>query len=181
MRFYVPDEHRMQYQSEGFWLCEELLDPSELALLSAHLWSRVTRDALEHELWKRDPAMRGLIGSRKCSEVMGALTRCRGIRLLDAFWLPELSSQPVCDMVPMEPVLGGLLIDPISGNGCFVQADRSLIECPIEGVTLLIVYGVLKSQYLKKMEIPDVHRLKRFGYGFGDRLKEADYPVVWRG
>ena len=71
------------------------------------------------------------------------------------------------------------------GNGVFFTPDLPLnfdylIHTP-NTLQLLIVYAEYKSLYTYQKINPYTHTLKKFGYVFGDRLKNSTHPVLFSG
>lgn len=51
---------------------------------------------------------------------------------------------------------------------------------PGSGTYLLVTYADAISLYVPNKNDPHIHTLKRWGYGFGDKLKEPHYPIIFR-
>lgn len=51
---------------------------------------------------------------------------------------------------------------------------------PGAGTYLLVTYADAISLYVPNKNDPHIHTLKRWGYGFGDKLKEPHYPIIYR-
>ncbi|MEM7175124.1 MAG: hypothetical protein AAF443_04245 [Chlamydiota bacterium] len=77
------------------------------------------------------------------------------------------------------------LLPQNKGNGLFFKptlpfslAYLRAAHQPIH--QLLIVYGSKKSMYKREDRDPHTHKLKKFGYTFGDRLTQATHPILTR-
>lgn len=69
----------------------------------------------------------------------------------------------------------------IAGHGVYIRGDQwldwsELIQQPAE--LWLLVYSLEGSVYIFNPADPHVHRPKQYGYGFGDRLRDEDFPLV---
>lgn len=69
------------------------------------------------------------------------------------------------------------------------DATLYLPDCPIPlaelnnpgaGNYFLITYADTISLYVPNKSDPHMHTLKRWGYAFGDKLKEPHYPIIYR-
>lgn len=48
------------------------------------------------------------------------------------------------------------------------------------GSYFLITYAEPVALYISNKNDPHIHTLKRWGYGYGDKLKEPQYPIIYR-
>jgi hypothetical protein len=70
------------------------------------------------------------------------------------------------------------------GDAILYLPDMSIptaqLNLPTAGSYFLVTYCDAISLYVPNKNDPHIHTLKRWGYVFGDKLKEPHYPIIYR-
>lgn len=204
MRYSLLSEHREILFREGCVEFEELCMPEEVAALRLAIdhatvgaTSAMARFDHGFDLWRKEEVVSRIVHRRRLAEVAADLFQSYPLRLaFDQLLLPGLFlDQPPLTLEQISPigqVVGGLILmidEPVEegslgyptavGRGSFVRATTP-ISLTAPGRALLIVYCESRAQYLYNLGAPQLHRLKRLGYVFGDRLREDLHPTLVR-
>lgn len=115
---------------------------------------------------------------RPLAEVAAELT---GIHPLRLGWtkLVTAGELNIKEMGSIQGVVAGMIVKP-TGNAIFFSAEHVFSLEEEEQSFLLIAYAGPRAVYVFNKRDPDTHALKKKGYGFGDRLREAAHPTLTR-
>jgi hypothetical protein len=207
MKVFVNDQQRQQYREHNAIEFEGLLTEERCANWCALLQKQLSnRESLPYGrcLWRSDEALQRILRTRHLGDIAFELTKTIPLRLgVDSFLvgstaskgpaaasLEELScySGLVCGLLirlagdPMETE--GSVIPKEVGSGVYLSpqavVDHRALLSQTGGAFLLITYVSTTARYVHREKDPHRHADKRDGYASGDRLREAEHPILYR-
>lgn len=161
---------------------------------------------LGHDLWRDDEDLKKLLFNKKISELGYELGFPTPFRIGSDQYLPaDINFSSIItldDFSSFQGVIFGYLLclEPVvieeesESEPCPFAAKKGNVvllnfNFPIDfshlknnkgAEYLLVTYISEKSIYSLKEQADHVHYLKKFGYAFGDRIKENTHPIIYR-
>jgi hypothetical protein len=202
MRFATSSEHREFFNKHRYIEFSDLLSEEEAATLKTHaqalLLKRAERKQTpDRDLWRDDPFIKKTLFHPRFSEIAATLLKKPILRLAyDQYFAAPSSLLPktaatLQHISAFQSIAGGLILQLASaphlpaplprqpGHGLLFGPDlplpfAELSEC------ILIAYCNDRTLYILDKHDPHTHFLKKFGYVFGDALKNETHPLLFR-
>jgi hypothetical protein len=205
MKFFVDDKEKEFFKQNGLLGIEEIFSPEEIDLLRREVEKKVFLHEVK-DLALSGGEIQKILFSKKMAQVAFELAGKSPLRYgYDLFFRcssapkalsPSISPLLICACIPLEsdetieehkPVPFILHQEDLylpKGAVLFfapnVLFSLSSSQAAPDPSYLLFVYSGLRAQYTYQVGDPFTHDLKRLGYVFGDRLKSATHPILYR-
>lgn len=202
MHFAVTREHREHFRRYGWVEFEDLLTEQEVEEGLA-LFQTLSGN---HDFWRRHEWFKKMACRRRFAEAARDLGETRGGFRLAYDRLYPQNNPPdkvvtLSEISAFQPIVAGLVLSfgldsneqlkgvegaPVPlmaskrGGGIFIHPHAlfELNQFKPDQPCWLLAYADATTLYIANAQDPFVHEPKNFGYTFGDRLKDSEFPLL---
>ncbi|QVL57459.1 MAG: hypothetical protein KFB93_08810 [Simkaniaceae bacterium] len=202
MGFGLTKEHLDFYHENHFIEFEDLLSSKEVDQIEMGIDSVIPKEShgkewikAGHDVWRHDEQVKKIILRKNLAETASSLSKKRPLRIAyDQVIEGPLSKEPhnLIEVSSIRKVVCGLalqlesastiehpLVPKKRGSGIFFYPFQEL-NFPENCHLLMIAYTEEIALYIHEKRDPNVHALKKLGYGYGDRLLSTTHPILYR-
>lgn len=208
MRLFLTDDQKAFFQKNRFIEIEGLLPLEKIAqieklseLTLAQRTSSENSFLQGYDLWRDNQELKEILHKRSLIKIIAELFNTFPLRIAFDQYLHTTFPPPIPTTWALEelscikPLAGSLLIPlscvhPLKSHFPFPQKGNVLFLAPdypipwpllfgLEGLKLLMVhFAPEKALYQQEIRDPHQHVLKKWGYVFGDRLRNQHHPLL---
>lgn len=201
MKYTILDAHINYFRDNGFIEFEDLIPIQNLEKLKKDLVKKSVTNASfdfsKRDLFRSSDAVKKIAFNTTITSILKSLTKRQNLRLVfDQIFLKEdniFKTFSLNASTSFQGLIGGIIIniDPnhITSNNLTKKYSsifiNNTISINLENIFLdseaflLIAYGEHKTVYKHNQSDPDTNSIKKFGYNFGDVLKDKTHPIVF--
>lgn len=201
MKYAILDAHINYFRQNGFIEFEDILSIQNLENLKNDLEKKsimnTSFDSSRRDLFRSSDAIKKIAFNTTITSILKSLTKRQSLRLIfDQIFLKKDNTLKTFSLSPstsFQGLIGGIIIniDPnqITSNNLNKKYSsifiNDTISINLENIFLdseaflLIAYGELKTVYKHNQSDHETNSIKKFGYSFGDVLKDETHPIVF--
>jgi len=186
-------------KKEGFIEFEELYSQEETTLLHSLLEKTLANlitpsdDKLlfGYDLQRETPPLLQALHFSRLAQIASPLFQQKRLRVAFTQYLPCYKTEAtIQEISSFSEILGAVFINlgapanpeipylPQSqGSGCFISGELPIDFSKLNAPLLLIVFAGERARYHYQEKDPHIHKLKKLGYAFGERITVETHPL----
>jgi hypothetical protein len=178
MRILIDNRHREYFKTQGYISFNAFFSQEKLSQIREVIQQGTKGGDQLEDLLRNNPLLKKLIDLKTLGYMTRELTEEKPVRFGFDRLVNEAQTQTLKEISSIQGILLGLFIDLSSGDiTCFSKE----IPFPKELKNgYLIVLTGKDPVYIHNQNDPYAHQLKKLGYSFGDRLREATHETLSR-
>lgn len=208
MKYILSSDQLHFFEKQGYVLLEELFTPPKVEKLLVSYERHKDLASFEvRNLALVDATMCKDLFSQSIGQLASLLSQKKKLRYAGDWvwqgrrfpWKEERNSTSLASNMSVQPLAIACIVAltdgdetaqgsydislPVKkGDALFFRVDRPFCweKSALNQKFLLLMYSDDAAVYVYNDHDPQVHALKKFGYGFGDRLKETTHPLIVR-
>lgn len=184
----LTKDHLAYFHKHKHLELEELLSSDEVDTINSEL------EGKSFDLWRTNPSLKKIILKPELAGLAAELSKVQPIRIAyDRLIEGPIAKEPMnlIEISAIRKIVSGVAIQLGSyageephvpkqkGSGIFFAPYHPL-NFPEGCKLLLIVYTESKAFYVRELQDPNCHALKKLGYNFNDRLRSETHPILYQ-